>query len=181
MATEEFVDATIATLKVIGMLGKNGKLCVRNGQLCLDVAEAQSIRRWVFGDSRDGTLMHVRNTITCGFKITQFLMDTPVSYMTIWTLDRLAAEMAHCERGLQNLKTTYVKDSLMVAHLEVLIDRMAAHLSEVSKYLARTRGSFTSTDNETATNITDTDLDTQSHPQLDEAGHVITTIMLPMT
>lgn len=139
MATEEFVDNTIATMKIIGMVPKNGKLCVRKGHLCLDQSDqTQCVRRWVQGDSRDTTLMHVRNTINSAFKISRFLTGLPNStYMTYWTMDRILAEMSQCEIGLQNLKTTYVVDSMMVANLEVLLDRLIAHKVEVSKYVEK--------------------------------------------
>lgn len=139
MATEEFVDTTIATMKIIGMVPKKGKLCIRKGHLCLDVSDqVQSVRRWVQGDSRDCTLMHVRNTFNSAFKISRFLITTPgASYMTYWTLDRLVTEMAQCEIGLQNLKTTYSIDSMMVANVEVLLDRLIAHEAELNKFLSK--------------------------------------------
>lgn len=140
MATEEFVDSTIATMKIIGMVPKNGKLCIRKGHLCLDVSDqVQFVRRWAQGDSRDCTLMHVRNTFNSAFKISRFLINLPAgdSYMTFWTLDRMVTEMAQCETGLQNLKTTYSADSMMVANLEVLLDRLTAHEAELTKFLSR--------------------------------------------
>lgn len=134
------MDQTIATLKVLGMIPKSGRLCVRKGHLCLDYPEAQSIRRWIHGDSRDCSLMHVQNAVNSAFKIAKFLVETPTpSYMTTWTLERLSSEMQQCQIGLQNLKMTYATDSLIVANLEVLLDRLGAHGSEVVKYLARTR------------------------------------------
>lgn len=146
MATEEFVDITIATMKIIGMVPKNGKLCIRKGHLCLDKSDqVQFVRRWVQGDSRDSTLMHVRNTINSAFKISRFLISLAIdrnhaNYMTYWTMDRLLVEMTQCEIGLQNLKTTYSLDSMMVANLEVLLDRLNAHKSEVSKFLVKQKG-----------------------------------------
>lgn len=138
MATEEFVDTTIATMKIIGMVSKNGKLCIRKGHLCLDASDQmQCVRRWVQGDSRDCTLMHVRNTLNSAFKLSRFLISMPNMSYAFWTLDRLLAEMAQCEIGLQNLKTTYSVDSIMVANLEVMLDRLTAHQSEVKVFLGR--------------------------------------------
>ena len=137
MATEEFIDATIATMKIIGMVPKNGKLCVRKGQLCLDTVQAQAVRRWANGDSRDCTLMHAKNTINNAVKINRFLMSTPnpTTDVTSWTLRRMLAELEQCESGLQNLKTTYASDSMIIANLDVIIDRQKAHQDEVRKFL----------------------------------------------
>ena len=136
MATEEFVDATIASLKIIGMVPKNGKLCVRKGQMCLDTVQAQAFRRWLNGDSRDTTLMHAKNTINNAVKINRMLMATvPQTDMTAWTLQRMLAEMQNCEAGLENLKTTYACDSMMIAFLDVIVDRLRAHRDEVHKFI----------------------------------------------
>ena len=136
-AHEEFIDTTIAALKIIGMVPKSGKLCVRKGQLSLDIADnAQGLRRWVQGDSRDVTLMHARNTINSAVKISKALyMDGGASDLSHWTLSRLVAEMEQCDVGLQNLKTTYATDSAMVANLDVLSDRLRAHKAEVQSFM----------------------------------------------
>lgn len=135
MATEEFIDTTIASLKIIGMVPRNGKLCVRKGQLCLDAEKVQAMRRWLNGDSRDCTLMHAKNTISNAVKINRFLMASQVTDVSLWTLDRMLTELEKCESGLQNLKATYVGDSMMIANLDVIIDRLGAHQTEVRKFL----------------------------------------------
>ena len=135
MATEEFVDATIATMKIIGMVPKNGKLCVRKGQLCLDVVQGQALRRFFNGDSRDCTLMHAKNTITNAVKINRSIMAMPSTDISAWTLRRMLAELEACESGLQNLKTTYADDSMIIANLDVIIERQRAHREEVRKFL----------------------------------------------
>lgn len=140
-AHEEFIDTTIAALKIIGMVPKSGKLCVRKGQLSLDVADnAQGLRRWIQGDSRDVTLMHARNTINSAVKISKALSQegspSSTSDLCRWTLGRLVAEMEQCDVGLQNLKTTYANDSAMVANLDVLSDRLRAHKIELTKHQA---------------------------------------------
>ena len=136
MASEEFIDNTIASLKIIGMVPKSGKLCVRKGQLSLDIPDkAQSVRRWVNGDSRDLTLMHARNSINSAIKICKHLQENTSAELARWTLLRMVAEMEQCEVGLQNLKTTYTNDSMMVANIDVLSDRLHAHKDEAIKFI----------------------------------------------
>ena len=136
-AAEEHIDNTIASLKIIGMVPRNGKLCVRKGQLSIDDCNnSQGFRRWFRGDSRDITLMHVRNTIGSAVKIGKLLMDAySNAELAAWTLDRMAREMEQCEVGLQNLKTTYSADSMMVANIDVLCDRLHAHKNEVTRFI----------------------------------------------
>ena len=65
MNTDELIDNTLTTLKVLGMLPKNGRLCIRRGQLTLEVdSNLQRIKRWIYRDSRDVTLMHIKNNKT---------------------------------------------------------------------------------------------------------------------
>ena len=154
MAAEEFIDTTIAALKIIGMVPKSGKLCVRKGQLSLDVPTAgavkiQGLRRWINGDSRDITLMHARNTINSAVKISKSMMSAQLQQqqqqhhgphqdsaeLARWTLIRLVVEMEQCDVGLRNLRTTYTTDSMMVANLDVLSDRLRAHKNEVSNFI----------------------------------------------
>jgi hypothetical protein len=141
MATEEFIDATIATLKIIGMVPKNGKLCIRKGQLCLDTGiKAQGLWRFFNGDSRDMTLIHAKNTINNAVKINRSLMLlTGQDDMVLWTLHMMLTEMENCEGGLLNLKSTYINDSMILANLDVLVERQRAHIEEVRKFIDKER------------------------------------------
>jgi hypothetical protein len=132
--TDDFVDATIANLKIIGMVPKNGKLCIRKGQLCIDSPRMQGVRRWMYGDSRDMTLAHTKNTINSSIKIARSIMLNykPSHNNGIWTLDRIFEEMDSCQIGLQNLKTTtYAGDSMMVANLDIIMERQIANKEEI--------------------------------------------------
>jgi hypothetical protein len=134
--SEDFVDATIAALKILGMVPKNGKLCIRKGQLCIDSPRAQWMRRWMNGDSRDLTLIHAKDTINNSIKIARAINDAnSFSPTGMWTLERILTEMERCRVGLQNLKTTYADDSAMVANLDVLIERQTAHSAEVTGFV----------------------------------------------
>jgi hypothetical protein len=107
MLSEDFVDSTIANLKIIGMVPRNGRLCVRKGQLCLETSDQlQAVRRWARGDS-------------------------------------LFAELGQCEIGLQNLRTTYASDSMMVANVGVLQERIASYRAEAgASYRAEAGASY---------------------------------------
>lgn len=132
---EDFIDETIANLKILGMLGRNSKLCVRKGNLCIDAPHVQSLRRWIHGDSRDTTLVHVKTSINNGMKIARALMACSPTPTTIWTMRRISDEMEACEVGLQNLKATYAGDSMVIANIDVLAERQIAHRHEIEAWL----------------------------------------------
>lgn len=135
--TDDYVDNTIANLKIIGMLQRNTKLCVRKGQLSLDACSTfQPLVRWVSRDSRDLTLMHIRNTLGSAMRISKGLLsDQMRTDMREWTLHRLLSEMRNCVTGMENLRVTYASDSLTVASLDVMIDRLRAHGDELDRVL----------------------------------------------
>ena len=133
MISDDFVDITIANLKVIGMVPQNGRLCVRKGQLCLDADDRlQAVRRWVRGDSRESVLLHIRNTVGNAVRIVSQTSQVDPPPLARWTMDRIIAEMQQCEAGLRNLCATYSSDSLTVANINVLIERIAAQQSILS-------------------------------------------------
>lgn len=168
--SEDFVDSVVASLKILAMIRKNSKLCVKRGQLAIDHSDHfQGVRRWITKDSREVTLMHIRNTINNALKITRALIPPPPSqsipthphhsypyqhqyphaHMTDsqafpgdlqeWTLLRVVEEMRNCETGLQNLRTTYIDDSSTVAAVDVLAERLRANCDDIDSKLAARR------------------------------------------
>lgn len=136
---DDVVDKTMANLKLISMLNKGEKLCVRKGQLNIEqINRLQSIRRWYNKDSRDLSLIHIKNTINDAIKITNGLIANNVQdNLKEWTITTLNQEITNCENGLENLKTTYVDDPSFIANLDVLIERCKAHTIEINKYLKK--------------------------------------------
>lgn len=136
---DEVVDRTMANLKLISMVTKGQKLCVRKGQLNIEqVDRLQPIRRWLYKDSRDQSLIHIRNTVNDAIKISRGLIANSMQIeLGEWIITALNDEIKKCEVGLQNLKTTYTDDSLFVANLDVLIDRCRAHSEEIDRSLKK--------------------------------------------
>jgi hypothetical protein len=134
---DELVDKTMANLKLIGMIKKGEKVCLRKGQLNIEyVDRLQSFRRWYNKDSRDVSLIHIRNTINDAIKIAKGLIANNIqSDLKIWTVSALNQELRNCENGMQNLKTTYIDDPSFLANIEVLLDKCKAQADEIDKAL----------------------------------------------
>lgn len=139
MNTEELIDTTLTTLKVIGMLPKNGRLCIRRGQLTLESDDhLQRWKRWIYRDSREITLMHIKNTINNATKIIKGIMSNQIDIeMKPWTLQRFQSEMTSCQSGIVNLKTTYINDTAVVAALDVICERLQANCKELADWERR--------------------------------------------
>lgn len=139
MNTEDFIDTTITNLKIIGCVPKNGRLCIRKGQLTLEPDDHfQIFRRWMNRDSREVTLMHIRNTISNAIKLSKGLMTNQIQAdLKQWTIDKLLQEMSNCQAGLLNLKTTYNDDHNFKASLDVLSERLQANCNELHDYVIK--------------------------------------------
>ena len=130
---DEQIDQCLISLKIIGMLQKNDKLCVRKGSLTIEPDDKfQMLRRWFYKDTREQCMLHIRNTITTTQSITKGIIDGKINInMSNWTLKRIMKEMTNCQPGLVNLKTTYSEDSVMIANLDNLIERLHENCHEL--------------------------------------------------
>ena len=140
MNTEELIDTTITNLKIISAVQKNGRLCIRKGQLTLEKDDHfQLLRRWINKDSRELALIHIKNTINNAVKLTKGIVNKQIQTdLKQWTLEKLIAEMQNCQGGLINLKTTYNDDFNFKATLDVLSGRLEANCNEIQEFLNTT-------------------------------------------
>ena len=138
MNTEDQIDVIITSLKVLSLVQKNGRLCIRKGSLTIEPDDhLQRVRRWVYNDSRELTLMHIRNTILNATKITKGIINKQIDIeLKNWTLQCLFTEMTNCQAGLINLKTTYNHDAIMVSSIDVLLERLKATCNELHVHLS---------------------------------------------
>lgn len=103
--SDDFVDTVATNLRVIGMLDKNSKLCIRRGQLAIDRSDRmQGIRRWMTKDSRDVTLMHVRNTIASAVKISRVLLSQALANSAAAAVHHQSSSMSGSHASNQNSK-----------------------------------------------------------------------------
>jgi hypothetical protein len=144
IVNEDFIDATLTSLKIIGKLQENDRLSIRNGQLCLEPCHKsgviRALTRWMHGDSRHVTLSHIKRVISNVMSIDELSMmlrdGTPPSHEAQWTLTQMSKELEAAGTGLAHLKATYSDDSMMQANLEVLIERLVDHRDKVIKFLS---------------------------------------------
>lgn len=117
MLKDQIVDDLLASLKVIGMLDDaQPKLRLRDGRLAL--GGGGGLWRWLSGDSRAATFAAVRGAVASAIGL---LDETDAG---TWLGRRLAAELRAARRGIDRLQTTYAADSLAVAQLAVLAERI---------------------------------------------------------
>lgn len=132
---EDLIDNTITNLKIIASCPKNSRLCVRKSQLIIDTDDyLQSTRRWFYRDSRDLTLIHIRNTINNAITLIKSLNNKEfIIDLKEWTLITLLQELENAKEGLNNLKSTYNDDSVFKANIDIIIQRLTAYHESLNK------------------------------------------------
>lgn len=140
--SDDFIDATLASLKIIGKLRENDRLAIRNGHICLEPSSnspfVRAVSRWVHGDSRETTLQQLKRIISNVMSIDELAMMTlEPSHDAQWTLAQMCKEMDAARAGLENLKATYENDSTMQVNLEVLIERLVDHREKVREFMTK--------------------------------------------
>ena len=81
-------------------------------------------------------MLHIRNTIMSATKLTKDIMKRQQEIESRdWVLYRIFTEMTNCQTGFTNLKTTYNEDSIMIANIDVLLERLQANCEELHLYI----------------------------------------------
>jgi hypothetical protein len=109
-------DELLVSLKIIAMVGDGQKLSLRQGRLALGSGSA--IVRWLTGEARINTISALRAVVSDAIDVLGH-NDDP------WLAERLVADLDAARAGIARLQATYAGDSLIVAQLQVLVERMA--------------------------------------------------------
>lgn len=129
MINDSFIDDIITNLKIIGLIEPNNKLSIKNGHLKLDKLDnLQFIRRWLNRDSREQTIIFLKNIIKNVSELIHRLENFTESDKN-WVLKRIVCELESVEIGIKNLKTTYIDDSFIIVNL----DNILCKLKEIVK------------------------------------------------
>ena len=129
MINDNFIDDIITNLKIIGLIEPNNKLSIKNGHLKLDKLDnLQFLRRWLNRDSREHTIIFLKNIIKNVSELINRL-DNFTETDRRWIIRRIVCELENVEIGIKNLKTTYIDDSFIIVNL----DNILCKLKEIVK------------------------------------------------
>jgi hypothetical protein len=135
MNSDEVIDLILSNLRVVGMVKKQQKLCIRQGKLSVDALDTlQPVRRFMYRDSRETTYLYVKNTVYDAIKMLRAIKAEILRGEDhYWVMNRLEEELKACVIGIENLKTTYSADSMTTSSLDVLIKRIQSNYSAGSE------------------------------------------------
>jgi hypothetical protein len=112
------VDELLVSLKIIAMVGDGQKLSLRQGRLALGSGNA--LVRWLTGEARHSTISALRVVISDAIGA----LGGDAAKADAWLVGRLVADLDAARAGIARLQTTYAGDSLVVAQLQVLVERV---------------------------------------------------------
>jgi hypothetical protein len=110
---EEIIDNIITNLKILSMVQKNEKLCIRKGYLQIDkVSKFQFLKRFLFNDSRDNTLIYLKQLI----RNIKMILETK--------RDLVIDDFDNIVMGINNLKITYSDDPMIIASFDHIVTKL---------------------------------------------------------
>jgi Flp pilus assembly CpaF family ATPase len=110
---EELVDNIITNLKILSLVNKDDKLCIRKGHLQIDkTSYFRFIKRYYYSDSRYSTI--------------EFLKKIVNNMKGIKELKQIISEdsLHKIEIGINNLQVSYSNDPVMIATLDNLLNKL---------------------------------------------------------
>lgn len=119
-----FTDQLLTNLNVLSKIQPGSRLCVRNGYLTHDVSNSylRPILRYIRHDNRATTILHIKGIMN-DLEFIIACNETSTDYK--WVSDKIQSIIPKVVDGLNNLKGTYIHDSLTHAQLNVIIERIS--------------------------------------------------------
>lgn len=121
-------DNLLTSLKVLGQVRQHERLSTRRGHVIRIETQDwfQPVRRFLWGESRDVNLEDLSHLVDQAIQHLSTQSHVPVEQVF---QQRLVNELCSARDGLERLRTTYELDSVAIARIDLLIDRIALHTS----------------------------------------------------
>jgi hypothetical protein len=122
----------LSRLKLLTLLQKGDKLCVKTMSIQPDGWNTRLSRCWIAPDNRQNTLKVSREVIGRAFEILIYNLDSKKE-SDIIQCKMIVQDLIKAQTGLLNLKSTYINDAKFGCDIDILIQQIVARLSEVKK------------------------------------------------
>ena len=146
-------DRVIINLKVLATLTEGQRVCARNGQFSVYTPGwTQSVLRWLYSEDRWNNLDEVSNTVNDALRILNVYMNlaahaynatgilpsavpVPTPDASLNFVSSLSRELTNALNGMRALKATYAHDALLLATMDVLIERVQTEVQSAKQLL----------------------------------------------
>jgi len=121
------IDTVLLDLEVIRQINENDKLSVismiGSTRLAVDSSKyTSSLTRYYYNYNRETTILYLENLTSNIEKTAEFLINGDHSE----ECETINAALINALKGLENLKITYISDSIIVAKLTLIINKFKA-------------------------------------------------------
>ena len=114
---EELIDSIITNLKIISIIQKDDKLCIRKGHLQIDKSSYfRFIKRYYYNDCRSSIILFMKGIIKNIKIVKPYLKKESIN------------NMSQIELGISNLKVSYSDDPIMIAFLDNILNKLKESL-----------------------------------------------------
>ncbi len=138
------LDRLFTNMKVISRIRQHERCNTNDGASVRIDSNGllQGVRRWWHGEDREKNLVHIEHIMSQAFEqLSMALVDPKTESKKtgrVAFLTRIRKEMnATCE-GLNNLRATYETDSVIIARIDVLVERIQANVAIADEVLKNT-------------------------------------------
>jgi hypothetical protein len=147
-------DDVILNLKIIAQIRKHDKLWTNGNTLSIDSGYVQSVRRYLWSQSRDTTLNFIQGVINKAFEITSFTLKDEVNKNDLIastdiqntqqnyfdednskSLHRFGGAMKSAVDGLKNLRETYRDDVKTCSNIDLMIENLQTRTNKIEELL----------------------------------------------
>ena len=122
------MDWIVTNLKIISLIQKNEKLCIRKGHLQIDkVSYFRFLKRYYYNDSRESTIIYIKEIIKNIKIICNVCNVNNNNNQGLQTKLKDINELVDIESielGINNLKISYIEDPMIVASLDHLLNKI---------------------------------------------------------
>ena len=136
------LDKLFANMKVISRIRQHERCATQDGATVrIEKNDSlQSIRRWWNEEDRSKNIGHIEHIMSAAADHLSVLLKEQDPKKRTVSLERLKKEMSAVCEGLRNLRATYEHDSVIVARLDVLCERVQANIAIATEVMEQNSG-----------------------------------------
>lgn len=128
----ESTPEILSRLKLLSHIQKGEKLGSKTMTLQADTWYTRLVRTWVSPDNRQNTLKLIREVVSRAFEILLHAIGS-TKESDVFQCRSIVTDLHKCQTGLHNLKATYSEDIKFGCDMDILLQQIAARLSEIRK------------------------------------------------
>jgi len=132
------LDKLFANMKVISRIRQHERCATQDGATVRienqDVMQA--LRRWWNAEDRSKNLDHIENIMSSASQHLSIVLQETDKKKRKLCLERIKKEMLAVCEGLANLRATYEHDSVIIARIDVLCERIQANIAVANEVIS---------------------------------------------